>query len=182
MKVLKRMTMAALGTLLLTSPALAIAGGEGGYGGAGKEQAAQKKEKNIIDTAKAAGNFKTLLKALDEAGLTETLKQEGPFTVFAPTDEAFAKIPKADLDALLQDKERLREVLLSHVLPGQRVTEMQVRQLEEGAEVRTAADTELKVSKEGEKLSIQGANVVRAGVQASNGLIHVIDTVILDAK
>lgn len=185
----KRMAVAAMGTLLISGAALAQQEEQGKYqegtGGAGMQKAekkqAMKQEQNIIEKAQAAGNFKTFLKAVDAAGLTETLKQEGPFTVFAPTDEAFAKIPEAQLNALLQNKEQLQSVLLSHVVPG-RVSEAQVRALEPGAEVRTAADTELTVEKKGQKLSIEGATVVQPGIQASNGIIHSIDTVILEPK
>ncbi len=182
----KRMVVAAMGTLLISGSALAGEEKQGKYqegtGGAGMEKAekkqAMKQEQNIIEKARAAGNFKTFLMAVDAAGLTEMLEEKGPFTVFAPTDEAFAKIPKAQLDALMEDKPRLKAVLLSHVVAG-RVSEAQVRALKPGAEVRTAADTELTVEKKGEKLSIGGATVVQPGVQASNGIIHSVDKVIL---
>jgi uncharacterized surface protein with fasciclin (FAS1) repeats len=190
----KRMAVVAMGSLLMSGAALAEEEKQGKYqeaeealqegtGGSGMEKAekkqAMKQEQNIIEKARAAGNFKTFLKAVDAAGLTETLKEEGPFTVFAPTDEAFAKIPQAQLDALLKDKERLQQVLLSHVVPG-RVSEAEVRALEPGTEVRTAADTELSVKQEGKKLVIEGATVVQPGLQASNGIIHSIDKVILE--
>jgi uncharacterized surface protein with fasciclin (FAS1) repeats len=130
--------------------------------------------KDIVDTAIAAGSFKTLATALQAAGLIDTLKGKGPFTVFAPTDEAFAKIPKADLDALLKDKAKLTRVLTYHVVPG-RVMAKDVATLKEAKTVEGAAvqiDTSSGVK-------VNGASVVKADVEASNGVIHVIDSVIL---
>ena len=130
--------------------------------------------KDVVDTAIAAGNFKTLAAALQAAGLVDTLKGPGPFTVFAPTDEAFAKIPRADLDALLADKAKLTRVLTYHVVPG-RVMAKDVAMLKEaktveGGMVRIDTSSGVKVN---------GASVVKADVEASNGVIHVIDSVIL---
>jgi len=130
--------------------------------------------KTIVDVATEAGSFKTLLAAVEAAGLVETLKGEGPFTVFAPTDEAFAKIPKADLDALLADKAKLTAVLTYHVVPGKvmakDVAGLKSAKTVNGAEV--AIDTTSGVK-------IDGANVVQADIEASNGVIHVIDAVIV---
>ena len=130
--------------------------------------------KDVVDTAIAAGNFKTLATALQAAGLVDTLKGEGPFTVFAPTDEAFAKIPKADLDALLKDKAKLTKVLTYHVVPGKvmaaDVTKLKEAKTVEGQMVRIDTSSGVKVN---------GANVIKADVEASNGVIHVIDSVIL---
>ena len=130
--------------------------------------------KDIVDTAVAAGSFKTLAAALQAAGLVETLKGPGPFTVFAPTDEAFAKIPKADLDALIADKAKLTKVLTYHVVPGKvmasDVTKLKEAKTVEGQMVRIDSSSGVKVN---------GANVVKADVEASNGVIHVIDSVIL---
>jgi uncharacterized surface protein with fasciclin (FAS1) repeats len=130
--------------------------------------------KDIVDTAVAAGSFKTLATALQAAGLVETLKGPGPFTVFAPTDEAFAKIPKADLDALIADKAKLTKVLTYHVVPG-KVTAAEVVKLKdaktvEGGLVKFDTSSGVKVN---------GASVVKADIMASNGVIHVIDSVIL---
>jgi uncharacterized surface protein with fasciclin (FAS1) repeats len=130
--------------------------------------------KDIVETAAAAGNFKTLATALQAAGLVDTLKGPGPFTVFAPTDEAFAKIPKADLQALLADKAKLTKVLTYHVVPG-RVMAADVAKLKEAKTVEGQAvkiDTSSGVK-------VDGANVIKADVAASNGVIHVIDSVIL---
>jgi len=130
--------------------------------------------KDIVDTAVAAGSFKTLASALQAAGLVETLKGPGPFTVFAPTDEAFAKIPKADLDALIADKAKLTKVLTYHVVPGKVMAADASRLKEaktvEGQALRIDASSGVKVN---------GAKVVKADVEASNGVIHVVDSVLL---
>jgi uncharacterized surface protein with fasciclin (FAS1) repeats len=130
--------------------------------------------KDIVDTAVAAGSFKTLATALQAAGLVETLKGAGPFTVFAPTDEAFAKIPKADLDALLKDKAKLTKVLTYHVVPG-KVMAADVVKLKEA---KTVEGQMLKIDASS-GVKINGAKVVKADVGASNGVIHVIDSVLL---
>ncbi len=130
--------------------------------------------KDIVDTAVAAGSFKTLATALEAAGLVDTLKGPGPFTVFAPTDEAFAKIPKADLDALIADKARLTKVLTYHVVPG-KVMAADVIKLKEA---RTVEGQMVKIDS-ASGVKVNGANVVKADVLASNGVIHVIDSVIL---
>ena len=130
--------------------------------------------KDIVDTAVAAGSFKTLATALQAAGLIETLKGKGPFTVFAPTDEAFAKIPKADLDALLKDKSKLTAVLTYHVVPG-KVMAADVVKLKEA---KTVEGQMVKIDTS-KGVKINGANVIKADVAASNGVIHVIDSVIL---
>ncbi len=131
-------------------------------------------EKDIVDTAAAAGSFGTLVTAVKAAGLVETLKGDGPFTVFAPTDEAFAKIPKADLEALLADKEKLTAVLTYHVVPG-KVLAADVAGLSSAKTVQGQSVT-IDTS---EGVRVEGANVIKTDVLASNGVIHVIDTVIL---
>jgi uncharacterized surface protein with fasciclin (FAS1) repeats len=130
--------------------------------------------KDIVDTAIAAGSFKTLATALQAAGLVDTLKGKGPFTVFAPTDEAFAKIPKADLDALLKDKAKLTRVLTYHVVPG-KVMAKDVAKL---SEAMTVEGQSVKIDT-ASGVKVDGANVVKADIEASNGVIHVIDSVIL---
>ena len=131
-------------------------------------------QKDIVDTAVAAGSFKTLVTALQAAGLVETLKGKGPFTVFAPTDEAFAKIPKADLDALIADKAKLTKVLTYHVVAGKvmaaDVIKLKLAKTVEGEMAKIDTSSGVKVN---------GANVVKADVEASNGVIHVIDSVLL---
>jgi len=129
--------------------------------------------KDIVDTAVAAGSFKTLAAALGAAGLVDTLKGTGPFTVFAPTDEAFAKIPKADLDALLKDKAKLTAVLTYHVVAG-KVMAADVM----AGEVKTVQGSDLTITTTG-GVQINGAKVVKADIVADNGVIHVIDTVVI---
>ena len=129
--------------------------------------------KDIVDTAVAAGSFKTLVTAVQAAGLVDTLKGPGPFTVFAPTDEAFAKIPKAQLDALLADKAKLTAVLTYHVVPGK----VMAKDVKAG-KVKTVQGSELTISTTG-GVKVDAANVVTTDVAASNGVIHVIDTVVL---
>ena len=130
--------------------------------------------KDIVDTAVAAGSFKTLATALQAAGLIETLKGAGPFTVFAPTDEAFAKIPKADLDALLKDKAKLTAVLTYHVVPG-KVMAADVVKLKEAKTVQGGL---VKIDTS-DGVKVDNAKVVKTDIAASNGVIHVIDTVIM---
>jgi uncharacterized surface protein with fasciclin (FAS1) repeats len=129
--------------------------------------------KDIVETAAAAGDFKTLLAAATAAGLVDTLKGKGPYTVFAPTDAAFAKIPKADLEALLKDKAKLSAVLLAHVVPG-KVMSADVK----AGKVKTAQGYELTVGTSG-GVTVDAAKVVAVDIVADNGVIHVIDTVIV---
>ncbi len=135
-------------------------------------------KKDIVDTAVAAGSFKTLAAALTEAGLIDTLKGKGPFTVFAPTDEAFAKIAKKDLDALLKDKKKLTAVLTYHVVPG-KVAAADVLKLKDGTKVKTVEGREITIGLKDGKVTVDGANVTKTDIEASNGLIHVIDSVII---
>ncbi len=129
--------------------------------------------KDIVDTAVAAGSFKTLAAALQAAGLVDTLKGKGPFTVFAPTDEAFAKIPKADLDALLKDKAKLSAVLTYHVVPGT----VMAKDVKAG-KVKTVQGGEITVTTMG-GVKVDNANVTKTDIVASNGVIHVIDSVLM---
>jgi uncharacterized surface protein with fasciclin (FAS1) repeats len=129
--------------------------------------------KDIVDTAVAAGSFKTLATALQAAGLVDTLKGKGPFTVFAPTDEAFAKIPKDQLDALLKDKAKLQAVLTYHVVPG-KVMAADVK----AGKVKTAQGSEITVTTAG-GVMVDAAKVTATDIVADNGVIHVIDSVIL---
>jgi len=133
--------------------------------------------KDIVDTAVAAGSFKTLAKALDAAGLVQTLKGAGPFTVFAPTDEAFAKLPAGTLEELLkpENKAKLQRILTYHVVSG-KVTAADVVKLHEAKAV--SGDT-IAIAANGGTVTVDGAHVVKTDIAASNGVIHVIDTVIL---
>jgi uncharacterized surface protein with fasciclin (FAS1) repeats len=129
--------------------------------------------KDIVDTAVAAGSFKTLAAALTAAGLVDTLKGKGPFTVFAPTDEAFAKIPKADLDALLKDKAKLTAVLTYHVVPGA----VMAKDVKAG-KVKTVQGSELTITTTG-GVMVDKAKVTKTDIAADNGVIHVIDSVLM---
>jgi transforming growth factor-beta-induced protein len=130
--------------------------------------------KDIVDTAVEAGSFTTLAAALTEAGLVETLKGEGPFTVFAPTDEAFAAVPAETLEALLADKDALTQVLTYHVVAGK----VMAADVATG-DVETVAGLPLALVAADGAVTVGGANVVAADVEASNGVIHVIDQVLL---
>ena len=129
--------------------------------------------KDIVDTAVGAGSFKTLAAALTAAGLIDTLKGPGPFTVFAPTDEAFAKIPRAQLDALLADKAKLTAVLTYHVVAGK----VMAKDVKAG-KVKTVQGSELTVATAG-GVMVDGAKVTATDIVADNGVIHVIDMVVL---
>ena len=129
--------------------------------------------KDIVDTAVAAGNFNTLATALKAAGLVDTLKGKGPFTVFAPTDAAFAKVPKADLDALLKDKDKLTTVLTYHVVPGK----VMAADVKPGM-VKTVQGSSLTVSTS-MGVMVDQAKVTATDIVADNGVIHVIDSVIM---
>jgi uncharacterized surface protein with fasciclin (FAS1) repeats len=136
-------------------------------------------EQDIVDTAVAAGQFKTLAAALSGAGLANTLKGPGPFTVFAPTDAAFAKLPAGTVESLLkpENKDKLTAILTYHVVPG-RVTAADVGKLREAKTVNGKA---LTVSTGGSGVMINDAKVTATDIAASNGVIHVIDSVILPA-
>ena len=129
---------------------------------------------DIVETAVSAGQFKTLVTALQEADLVDTLKGDGPFTVFAPTDAAFAKLPAGALDALLKDKSKLSAVLTYHVVPG-KVMAAQVKP----GDVKTVQGQALHVATKGGSVMVDNAKVTKADINASNGVIHVIDTVML---
>lgn len=134
--------------------------------------------RDIVETAVAAGGFETLVTALKAAGLVDALKGEGPFTVFAPTDEAFAKLPQSTLNDLLkpENKEKLKAILLYHVVPG-KVAAADVMKLD-GQEVATLQGSKVKVkTKHG--VMVDNAKVVKTDVMTSNGIIHVIDTVMM---
>lgn len=134
-------------------------------------------KKDIVDTAVAAGSFKTLAAALQAADLVDTLKGAGPFTVFAPTDAAFAKLPAGTVESLLkpENKEKLRAILTYHVVPGS-VSAAQVVKLTSATTVN-GQSLSIKAGKNG--VTVNGAKVVQTDIACSNGVIHVIDTVVL---
>ena len=133
--------------------------------------------KDIVDTAVAAGSFKTLAAALQAAGLVDTLKSKGPFTVFAPTDEAFAKLPAGTLEDLLklENKEKLAAILTYHVVPG-KVLAVQVTKMNSA---KTVNGQSLTISVNGGTVMVDNAKVVKTDILCSNGVIHVIDSVVL---
>ena len=134
-------------------------------------------KKDIVDTAVAAGSFKTLATAVTEAGLVDTLKSKGPFTVFAPTDDAFAKLPEGTIATLLkpENKTTLQNILKYHVAPGKLEAKdvIRLRLLE------TALGKDVLIKVDGDKVSINGSMVTMTDIQCSNGVIHVIDAVIV---
>ena len=134
-----------------------------------------KKLKDIVTTAVDAGSFKTLATALTEAGLIETLKGKGPFTVFAPTDEAFAKLPKGTLESLLKDKDALKKILLYHVVAG----EVMASDVVKLKDAKTVEGNNVMIKVKDGNVMINNAKVTTADVKASNGVIHIIDTVLL---
>ena len=129
---------------------------------------------DIVDTAAAAGNFTTLLAAAEAAGLVDTLKSEGPFTVFAPTDEAFAALPEGTVEGLLADTDALTKVLTYHVVAGKVMS----TDLSNNMMAGTVNGAEITIMTEG-GVMVNDANVVAADIEATNGVIHVIDAVIL---
>lgn len=162
MKTSRRLSLLAFAVLAITTAAT--------FCGAADDA----KQMDIVDTAVKAGSFKTLAAALKEADLVETLKGKGPFTVFAPTDEAFAKLPAGTVEALLKDKKKLTAILTYHVVPG-KVLAADVAKI---SSAKTVNGQEVKIdTKKGVK--VDGANVVKADILCTNGVIHVIDSVIL---
>jgi uncharacterized surface protein with fasciclin (FAS1) repeats len=139
--------------------------------------AASAQEKNIVETAVAAGSFNTLVKAVQAADLAATLEGPGPFTVFAPTDQAFAKLPAGTLDSLLkpENKEKLRAILTYHVVAGA-VDAAQVAKLNS---VKTLEGANLNIVVSNGSVMVDNAKVVKADIHTSNGIIHVIDAVML---
>ena len=161
--------MKSIKTLIVLSVAFlfaasAVAGGN--YGKKGK--------KDIVDTAVSAGSFNTLAQALTEADLIDTLKGDGPFTVFAPTDEAFSKIPADRLNEILADKELLSSILTYHVVAG-KVLAKDVVNLDSAT---TVQGTDIAIST-ADGVMVNDANVVQTDIKTSNGVIHVIDTVLV---
>ncbi len=134
-------------------------------------------EKDIVDTAVAAGSFTTLAKALTEADLIDTLKGDGPFTVFAPTDEAFAKIPADQLESILADKELLTSILTYHVVAGKVVAEEVVKL--DSATTLQGSDVAISTT---DGVTVNNAKVTQTDIMTSNGVIHVIDTVLVPAS
>jgi len=151
-------SMVLISSMLLTS----------GFGGGSY------KSSDIVDTAIAAGSFNTLVAAVKAAGLVDTLKSPGPFTVFAPTDDAFAKLPEGTVEALLKDKEKLTAILTYHVVPGK----LMAADVVSKSSLKTVQGQSLRVST-ADGAKVNNANIIKTDIVASNGVIHVIDTVVL---
>jgi uncharacterized surface protein with fasciclin (FAS1) repeats len=134
---------------------------------------------DIVDIAAGNADFSTLVTAVKAAGLVDTLKGPGPFTVFAPTNAAFNKIPKKKLEALLKNKAALTAVLTYHVVPG-KVMAADVMKLKNGTRVKTVEGSSLKITNKG-GVKVDNAKVIKTDIEADNGVIHVIDSVILPA-
>jgi len=130
---------------------------------------------DIVETAITAGSFKTLVKACQAAGLVDTLKGQGPFTVFAPSDDAFAKLPKGTVEGLLKDIPKLKNVLTYHVVPG-RVMSADVARMKSA---KTVQGQSITIDASGDSVKVNEAKVTQADVVADNGVIHIIDSVIL---
>ena len=160
-------------TALAAASALAVAGPAGA--GPQRSAASAGANKDIVETAVEAGQFNTLASLLKKAGLVKTLEGDGPYTVFAPTDAAFAKVPKATLDALGQDKAKLRSVLLYHVA-GRKLT---AAKIVKRRSVKTLNGQRVPIRVRGEAVRVGGARVTTADVGASNGVIHVINKVLI---
>jgi len=158
-------------------PLAALLSGALAFQGANAYEAKATAPADIVDTAVAAGNFNTLATALTAAGLVDTLKGPGPFTVFAPTDEAFAKLPAGTLESLLkpENKAKLAGILTYHVAPG-KVMAADVVKL---TSAKTVNGQSVKIAVDDGKVKVDDANVVKTDVAASNGVIHVIDAVLL---
>ncbi|MEJ2660461.1 MAG: fasciclin domain-containing protein [Desulfobacteraceae bacterium] len=158
---------------LFSLPAAVLAGG---HGYAGKTMSAPG-TKDIVDTAVSAGSFKTLVQAVQAADLAGTLKSDGPFTVFAPTDEAFARLPEGTLENLLkpENKSQLKAILTYHVLRGKVMSADAAM----ASSAKTVNGQSFRIAKSANGLMVDNANVIKADIAASNGVIHVIDRVIL---
>lgn len=139
------------------------------------EVANNKSGKTIVEVASGAGTFNTLLAVAEAAGLVDTLNGKGPFTVFAPTDEAFAKLPEGTVESLLNDKEKLSQILLYHVVPGK----MKAAEVVTKSSLKSVQGSPIALTVKNGKVKVNNANVSATDIEASNGVIHVIDAVIM---
>src|SRR5271165_4353740 len=165
---LRRITVKRIYATICIAMAIALSAGSSAFA---------QPRKDIVDTAVAAGDFKTLAAALQAAGLVDTLKGPGPFTVFAPTDEAFGKLPAGTVEDLLkpENKQKLISILTYHVVAGK----VMANEVVELHEAKTVNGQDLKIMIDGGKVMVDNANVVKTDIQCSNGVIHVIDAVLL---
>ena len=178
-KTLRTLTLTLIATAALSAPAFAGCGACGGEAHTAKAAHEHPKHAgmDIVDMAAHTGTFKTLVTAVKAAGLVETLKADGPFTVFAPTDEAFAKLPEGTIASLLkpENKAELQAILTYHVVPG-KVMAKDVVNLKSAT---TVQGSKVKIKMDNGAVMIDGAKVVQADVSTTNGVIHVIDSVII---
>ena len=164
-----------LATIVLMSSAPVFAHcGSCGTGDA-HDHVAEAASADIVGVASSAGSFNTLLAAAKAAGLVDTLESAGPFTVFAPTDEAFAKLPEGTIDNLLANPDKLKQILLYHVVPGK----VMAKDVVGLSSATTAQGSDIAIVLKGDSVMINNAKVLKTDVMASNGVIHVIDTVIV---
>lgn len=170
---MNKLSYGTLWIILFSLPAIAWAGG---YGHS-QYKMDSPEARDIVDTAVSAGSFNTLVKAVQAAGLADTLKSDGPFTVFAPTDEAFKKLPEGTLENLLkpENKSQLQAILTYHVLPG-RIMSAEAATV---SSAKTVNGKSFQIAKSSDGLMVDKAKVIKADIMASNGVIHVIDQVIL---
>ncbi len=170
---MKMMRIAIISLIMIALPMAALAGSYGSSTG----KSGYMKSKDIVDTAASAGSFNTLVQALQAADLVDTLRGPGPFTVFAPTDEAFAKLPEGTLADLLrpENKDKLQSILTYHVVPG-KVMAKDAAMLNSA---KTVNGQSFRITKSGSGLMVDGAHVTQADIMTRNGVIHVIDQVIL---
>jgi uncharacterized surface protein with fasciclin (FAS1) repeats len=161
--------------IALSFSGLVLAGGCNNYKRVEYKEMKPAPTADIVATAVAAGSFKTLAAALEAAGLVETLQGPGPFTVFAPTDEAFAKLPEGTVEALLADKEKLTAILTYHVVAGK----VKAKDVVNLSEATTVQGSPVKIKVVDGQVMINDAKVIATDVRASNGIIHVIDTVLI---
>ncbi len=177
----RTMSMTAAAALLvsatvITSPAQAGKGYLSEYEyGATKTASKMMDKDDIVDTAVKAGSFNTLVTAVKAAGLVEVLKGDGPFTVFAPTDAAFAKLPAGTVEALLADKAKLAQILTYHVVPGR----LEAKDVVNKDRLKTVQGSNLSISTSPKGAMVDAANIVQTDIVTKNGIIHVIDTVVL---
>lgn len=169
MKIAKKLMLTTLALVACIAPATQVCSP------AQAKEHAKEHPKDIVDTAVASGKFKTLVAAVQAAGLVETLKSKGPFTVFAPTDEAFAKLPKGTVEALLKDKKKLTAILTYHVVGGKQMAAEVVKK----TKLKTVNGKSLTLKVKGGNVWVGNAKVVKTDIATSNGVIHVIDTVLL---
>ncbi len=170
---MKPINYAVLIILTIAVPSMLFAGGYGYK----KDKVSSMGKADIVDTARSSGSFNTLVAALQAADLTETMKGDGPFTVFAPTDEAFNRLPAGTVEDLLkpENKAKLQSILTYHVVPGKVMSWDAVKM----SSAKTVNGQSFKISKSGDGLMVDDARVTKADIKASNGVIHVIDKVIM---